>query len=358
MFRQCSARRGHFAASIVPAALLAFAFEAHAEKLRVIAAGAAVTETVIALGRGADLVGVDTTSEMPADLAGVPKVGYVRTLGAEGLLSLSPTLVIASEEAGPPGVLDQVRAAGVRCVVVDSTGGAGAHARGVNAGANPHAAGNPHAGVNPHAAHAQAAAGGNPHAAAGASSDAHAAAAPGPPDPQAHALASASRTIRGVAEALGEQKKGEEIVSALATDLRKATAPADANRQPALFIVHPPRAGAPLVAGAGTPPDAMLALAGARNAATGVFGYRPLTPEAAIAAAPAIVVVPAGTLKAAGGAAAFLSAAGLAHTPAGKNGRVVEVEPWMMSFGPKTAVAVRELAASFAAPVESSASDR
>jgi hypothetical protein len=46
------------------------------------------------------------------------KVGYVRQLSAEGLLSLKPDAVIATSEAGPPVVLDQIRQAGVRVSLV------------------------------------------------------------------------------------------------------------------------------------------------------------------------------------------------------------------------------------------------
>lgn len=280
------------AATFVLAALPAGAAEP-AKPARIVSAGAAITETVIALGAGAQLVGVDTTSELPPDLAKLPKVGYLRTLGAEGLLSLSPTLVLLSDEAGPPGAIEQVRGAGVRCEVIASGGAVGAPAG----------------------------------------------------DPAKAAAHAAATTIRGVAAAVGEQAKGEELVRKVEADLKAAIdARGGEGEGPAtLFVVHPPRAGAALVAGAGTPADVMLTLAGARNVATGISGYRPMTPEAAVAAAPEVVVVPAGTVAAAGGADAFFEAAGLSQTPAAKNGRLVEVQPWMIGFGPKTGQAVGEI---------------
>ncbi len=44
----------------------------------------------------------------------MPSVGYQRALSAEGVLSLRPDILIGSEEMGPPPVVAQIAAAGVR----------------------------------------------------------------------------------------------------------------------------------------------------------------------------------------------------------------------------------------------------
>ena len=85
---------------------------------RVVAIGGAVTETVYALGLGAVVVGTDQSSVFPAGVLEKPRLNYFRQTSAEGVLSLRPTVVLATDEAGPPGVLDQIRAAGVPVVVV------------------------------------------------------------------------------------------------------------------------------------------------------------------------------------------------------------------------------------------------
>jgi len=271
---------------------------------RIVSVGAAVTETLLALGVGDRIVGVDTTSELPPEKSAIARVGYLRTLGAEGLLSLSPTLVIVSDEAGPTAVLEQVRATGTPCEVVTAAGAPVSNA-------------------------------------------------------EAQASASATTTIRRIAVLVGEQERGEKLVQAFEKDLAdaKRAVATRADRPAALFVVHPPRAGSALVAGVGTPPDVMLKLAGADNAAAQITGYRPLTPEAAVASAPEVVVVPVGTLAAAGGARPFLESAGLGLTPAGRSGRVVEVQPWMLSFGPRTGRAVAELADLLHGQVGASASE-
>ena len=90
-----------------------------ADKPRVVALGGALTEIVFALGRGEQLAGVDSTSTYPAEATRLPQAGYVRTLSAEGILSLKPALILATSEAGPPTVLEQLRASGVRIITVE-----------------------------------------------------------------------------------------------------------------------------------------------------------------------------------------------------------------------------------------------
>ncbi|TVP56778.1 MAG: hemin ABC transporter substrate-binding protein [Halomonadaceae bacterium] len=81
---------------------------------RIVVADGALTEIVYALGAGERIVGVDTTSGYPAQTQALPNIGYLRALSAEGVLSLNPTLLLTTNEAGPPAVLQQLRGAGLR----------------------------------------------------------------------------------------------------------------------------------------------------------------------------------------------------------------------------------------------------
>jgi iron complex transport system substrate-binding protein len=85
---------------------------------RVISTDAAITEIVAALGEGRRLVAVDVTSTLPDGSAPLPRVGYHRALSAEGLLSLRPDLLLASEHAGPPEALGALRGAGVQVLTL------------------------------------------------------------------------------------------------------------------------------------------------------------------------------------------------------------------------------------------------
>jgi iron complex transport system substrate-binding protein len=63
------------------------------------------------------LVGVDVTSNYPASLEKLPRVGHNRNISAEGVLSLNPTLVLGTEGSIKPEVLSQLKSAGVKVVL-------------------------------------------------------------------------------------------------------------------------------------------------------------------------------------------------------------------------------------------------
>lgn len=80
---------------------------------RIISAGAGITELVLKLGSGDQLVAVDSSSRLPQGMT-LPVVGYHRQLASEGLLSLKPSLLVGSDEMGPDTTLQQLQQAGVK----------------------------------------------------------------------------------------------------------------------------------------------------------------------------------------------------------------------------------------------------
>ncbi|UGA52315.1 MULTISPECIES: hemin ABC transporter substrate-binding protein [Dickeya] len=85
---------------------------------RVVTIGGDVTQIVFALQAGDKVVARDSTSLHPEAVTSLPNVGYMRQLNAEGILSMQPTLVLASALAQPSTVLEQVASRGVRVVTV------------------------------------------------------------------------------------------------------------------------------------------------------------------------------------------------------------------------------------------------
>ena len=85
---------------------------------RVVTLGGSVTEIVYQLGQGDKLVGDDLSSVYPEAATKLPRVGYYRAVPVEGVLSLKPDLVLASEQAGPPDALKRMADVGVRVVTV------------------------------------------------------------------------------------------------------------------------------------------------------------------------------------------------------------------------------------------------
>ena len=85
---------------------------------RVVTIGGDITEIVYALGQQDRLVARDTTSNFPADVLDLPDIGYARALSPEGVLSIRPDLIIASDNSGPPETIEVLQEAGITFVPV------------------------------------------------------------------------------------------------------------------------------------------------------------------------------------------------------------------------------------------------
>ena len=247
---------------------------------RVIALGGTVTEIIYALGEETRLVGVDTTSSYPAETATLPKLGYYRAVSAEGLLSLSPDLIIADADAGPDVILDQVSKAGV-CIIRTPDGGT---------------------------------------------------------------IKSVVERVHSIAKALDTSggKLANSIENAFSAVSEKIEVVSD---KPRVMFVLSAANGTPVVAGNDTEADAIIALAGGVNAGGAIERYKPLTPEAAIAAKPDFILMMDHVVMQSGGPNKILSIPQIAMTPAGKSGDLIVMEGLLMlGFGPRTPEAISELA--------------
>ena len=84
----------------------AFLFAGHAAAdgpQRVVTAGGDLTEIVYALGAADRLIGVDSTSNHPAEATAKAQIGYVRQISPEGVLSLTPDLLLGAPGYVPGG---------------------------------------------------------------------------------------------------------------------------------------------------------------------------------------------------------------------------------------------------------------
>jgi len=265
-------------------AAVAASLPARAQKPpRIVSVGSALTEVVYALGAEALLVGVDTTSQYPDAARALAQVGYMRALSAEGVLSLKPTLVIATTAAGPASTLDQLRATGIEVLVL----------------------------------------------------------------PDHYDYDSVIAKIDAVGRVTGRQSeaeamiaRGEAEMAALAKKLATTTT------KPRVLFLLSMGGGAPQAAGRDTAADGIIRLAGGINAIDGYAGYRPLTPEAVIASRADYVLVTRQTAQAMGGVSAILDQPALRQTPAGQSGKVLQFDTLLLlGFGPRTPEAAQELAA-------------
>lgn len=276
---------------IVAALLLAWASLATAATAggprRVVALGGDITETICLLGAQQSLVGVDSTSLWPAAVTRLPDVGYVRQLGAEGVLALRPELIIATHDAGPPTTITQLREAGVALDLL----------------------------------------------------------------PVSRTPADVAAKIRAIGRLLGRETQAETLAAQVERDYATLAARVAAMpRHPRVMFLMSAGGGSPMAAGSDTAASRMIALAGGRNAVDGYSGYKPVSAEALALEAPDVIVMMRETRDAVGDVAGVLRIPGMALTPAGKAQRVIFVDGQaLLGFGPRSAAAALALQHALAA---------
>ncbi|OOE65226.1 heme/hemin ABC transporter substrate-binding protein [Salinivibrio kushneri] len=233
---------------------------------RIISAGASVTDLLIELGAQSQIVGIDATSQLQEK--DMPSVGYHRQLAAEGVLSLSPDLLIGSEEMGPAPVLSTLRDAGVKVVRLSST----------------------------------------------------------------PTVAALKQRIHTLAELTATQANAEPLINAMDAQLAKLETRASASAlntstlNGLFLLVHQGRPAS--VAGADTTPNTLIDLLGATNpAAESVTSYKPLSPEALLGFNPDFILVMQRSLDQLGGMQGLADAVPLlSNTRAYKNNRIIAVD--------------------------------
>jgi iron complex transport system substrate-binding protein len=250
---------------------------------RIVSIGGAITEILYALGLERRVVAVDSTSfHPPQALREKPNVGYMRALSPEGVLGLNPSLILASEDAGPKETIAVLRAAGIPFVLV----------------------------------------------------------------PDKHTGRGILDKIEIVATAAGHAERGACLAKTVATDL-------EALAQIRSKVDHPMKAtfllsfvnNRAMVAGRATAADGIIKLAGASNVIADYEGYKPINDEAIIAAKPEFVLAMQRDSHPLDARTVFAHP-GFALTPAAKRQAFVAINGlYLLGFGPRTALAARDLAA-------------
>ncbi|HAS6150797.1 TPA: ABC transporter substrate-binding protein [Vibrio vulnificus] len=241
----------------------AFSMPLQAAQERIISAGSAVTELILALHAEQSLIAVDVTSQLPEDQQ-LPKIGYHRRLSAEGLLALSPTTLIGSDEMGPAPVLQQLKSTGVDIEVVNTQ----ANVDGLKA------------------------------------------------------------RIDQIAAILNKPQEAQQLKSLVDQQVQslKANQPTNQKKKVLFLLIHEGRAAN--VAGTDTTPDAIINLAGAINpAADKITAYKPLSSESMVEMQPDVILVSGRSFEKLGGPDAIIKMMPLlAATPAGQNKQIMTID--------------------------------
>ncbi|HEV2508526.1 heme/hemin ABC transporter substrate-binding protein [Bosea sp. (in: a-proteobacteria)] len=270
--------------SLEPLAVVSSARAQAAE--RIVAAGGVVTEVLYALGQQDKVVGVDTTSQWPPEaLKDKKSVGYVRALSAEGVLSLKPSQVIAVEGAGPPDALALLKESGTPITMI----------------------------------------------------------------PEALTPEAVVSKIAAIGKAAGVAESAQQLAAAVKgrfEELDKLRSGLPGQKR-VLFVLSLQN-GRTLVGGRATTADAIIALAGGVNAASAVEGFKPMTDEAIITAAPDVVLMMRHTNSGAHSAVAaeLYAMPAFSQTPAAKQQSLIRMDGlYLLGFGPRTPNAARDLMA-------------
>lgn len=256
---------------------------------RIISLGGDLTEIIAALGAADRLVARDTTSLYPAAVTALPDVGYVRSLGTEGVLSLAPNLIIASAEAGPPDVIAQIQAAGVTVIT-------------------------PTPGYSPAALY---------------------------------------QRITEIGAALDVPDAAAKLSGQIQTKMTKVQADIARGRgsrseSPRVVFLLNARDGSPMAAGSGTAANAMITLCGGENIFQDQAGYKPVSYEALADAQPDVIMMMDHSLAQMGGIDGIVSHPALRLTRAAKNRRIVAGDGlFLLGFGPRLPEATGFVAGQF-----------
>ncbi len=254
---------------------------------RVISAGGSISEWLVAMGGETSLVCVDTTSLHPASLQALPSIGYQRQLAAEGVLTLQPQILFGSAEMGPPPVLEQLSAAGVRIETL--------------------------------------------------SIDAD--------------LAAVSSTVRYMGAVLGLSEQAEQALAEFnqAMQQHQYTLKTVQTPAPRVLLIFSAGQGNPLSAGSNTVGDWLIKQAGGKNLAQHQ-GFKALSSESMLALNPQVIIVADRHSQGLKALDTLLSnAPALRHTEAVLNKRVIAIDPTLLvgGLGPRIPEQVEQLIGTF-----------
>jgi len=263
-------------------ALVIFAAPSFAEARRIAVAGGDLAEIAFVLGAGDRIVAVDVTSNHPPEALEKPQIGYVRRLSPEGILALTPDLLLATHDAGPETTMERLAAAGLEIARA----------------------------------------------------------------PRADTVDGVAEKIEFVGSALGLEKEAAKLAEDYRKRLEatRAEVAGMPPAPPTLFVLSA-QGPAPMVGGAETSAAAMLAEAGAANVAADLNGWKPMSAEAMIASAPQMLLMMESHAERSGGLDEILGRPDIAATPAGRDRRAMTMDGMLLlGFGPRTPDAILALA--------------
>ena len=251
---------------------------------RVTIAGGSLTEIIYLLRQEDKLVAVDITSNFPEEAKQLPSIGYVRALSAEGVLSLSPSLILGEDDTGPPAVMEQLSRVGIQIEII----------------------------------------------------------------PEENTADGIIKKVKCVAEILGVNDNiKDETLSNLNTDANELKLLTETNKKepPKVMFILSMESGSPTVGGRDTSADGLIKMTGALNVMDSFEGWKPVSTEAIIQAKPDFILISERGLNSFGSIEKLGQHPSLVFTPAAKNNNIIAMDGMaMLGFGPRTISSAKDIA--------------
>ena len=251
---------------------------------RVTIAGGSLTEIIYLLRQEDKLVAVDITSNFPEEAKQLPSIGYVRALSAEGVLSLSPSLILGEDDTGPPAVMEQLSRVGIQIEII----------------------------------------------------------------PEENTADGIIKKVKCVAEILGVNDNiKDETLSNLNADANELKLLTETNKKepPKVMFILSMESGSPTVGGRDTSADGLIKMTGALNVMDSFEGWKPVSTEAIIQAKPDFILISERGLNSFGSIEKLGQHPSLVFTPAAKNNNIIAMDGMaMLGFGPRTISLAKDIA--------------
>lgn len=251
--------------------------------MRIVPVDGDLAEIVFALGLGDSVVATDLSATYPPAADALPEISYQRALVVEPIVAFEPTIVLATDLAGPAETLDDLERLGIEVVIV----------------------------------------------------------------PRGDDASGPGEKIRAVADALGVHEAGEELAASVDADIAAATErAASESEHPKIGVLYIRGENVQLVLGEGSGVHWMIEAVGGIDVADelGVVDNAPINAEALVEVAPDVLIVPQAGLDSVGGLDGLMALPGIAETAAGRNGRILAYDDqYMLGNGPRTGAFLDEL---------------
>lgn len=241
---------------------------------RIVALNSTTFEIIEALGERQKVVGIDNGSILLESAKGLQSVGHPYRPSVEGIISLKPTLVIATQDSLPTESASQLRTAKIPVLILETSYKDG--------------------------------------------------------------YEGLKRRVTLLGNVLQKDDVAKTLIQKIekeVSDLQQKVQKLSQSKKVFFLYAHSPSDSS--IYGKDTGSHFLIEQIGAKNAADFTTGVKPLTAEAMVQASPDAIIMMQRGLDAVGGVSGALKMSGVALTPAGKNKKIFVVDNTVRWIGPR-----------------------